>query len=173
MAQEPAAQKRAVAPKTGSVAAAEPVESVAAHVSEVFGKEMAHLRGDLQSDAAAAKRASAPASAVENLVAMLRDPRTVRQLVLVREVLDEKPGAVNARVLRFFDEYFDYRKAVDVFQARVPQYTPQNSMALVWATERVIARAVERALANNNKGNDNGNGKLNYKVGGFGLPDEK
>ncbi|MFM7073667.1 MAG: DUF1588 domain-containing protein [Planctomycetota bacterium] len=64
---------------------------------------------------------------------------------LVKNILGgDSPGvAANKRVLAFFDEYFDYRKAVDVFQARVPQNLPQNPHALVWATERLIARIVE------------------------------
>ena len=64
---------------------------------------------------------------------------------LVKNVLGgDAPGvAGNKRVLAFFDEYFDYRKAVDVFQARVPQNLPQNANALVWSTERTIARIVE------------------------------
>ncbi|MFM8891874.1 MAG: hypothetical protein ACKOTB_09695 [Planctomycetia bacterium] len=68
--------------------AAEPTASVAAHVSEVFGKEMAHLRGDIQGEAATTRLAAAAASPAQELVAMLRDPRTVRQLVLIREVLE-------------------------------------------------------------------------------------
>lgn len=87
---EPAAKrevKRGAASATAA-AASEPSASVAAHVSEVFGKEMAHLRGDIQADATAARLAAAPASSAQQLVAMLRDPGTVRNLVLIREVLE-------------------------------------------------------------------------------------
>lgn len=79
--------KGGAVPATAAVAA-EPTASVAAHVSEVFGKEMAHLRGDIQGEAATTRVAAAAASPAQELVAMLRDPRTVRQLVLIREVLE-------------------------------------------------------------------------------------
>lgn len=86
----PAAKRqpsRAPTPAMVSAAAAEPAASVAAHVSEVFGREMAHLRGDITGDAAGARVAVAPSSA-QQLVKMLRDPQTVRQLVLLREVFE-------------------------------------------------------------------------------------
>ena len=60
---------------------------------------------------------------------------------LVREVLDEKPGAVNARVLRFFDEYFDYRKATDVFK-EPPVGVTHRADEFVRETSQLITRIV-------------------------------
>jgi len=63
---------------------------------------------------------------------------------LVRELLDaEKPGDVNARVLRFFDEYFDYRKATGVFK-EVPQGLAGSYSAdrLVGETAKLVTRIV-------------------------------
>lgn len=70
--------------------------------------------------------------------------------MFVRELLDdEKPGAVNARVLRFFDEYFDYRKATDVFKEppvgvtyRAPEFVRETSQLLtrIVAEDRDVMR---------------------------------
>ncbi|MEY4180431.1 MAG: hypothetical protein RLY70_4005 [Planctomycetota bacterium] len=63
---------------------------------------------------------------------------------LVRELLDdEKPGEVNTRVLRFFDEYFDYRKATDVFkEPPIPLGSSFRAAELVNETAKLIARIV-------------------------------
>jgi hypothetical protein len=60
---------------------------------------------------------------------------------LVRELLEEKPGAVNARVLRFFDEYFDYRKATDVFK-EPPVGVAHRADDFVRETSQLITRTV-------------------------------
>jgi hypothetical protein len=63
---------------------------------------------------------------------------------LVRDLLDaEKPGAVNAHVLRFFDEYFDYRKATEVFkEPPSPLNAAYRADQLVRETATLIARIV-------------------------------
>jgi hypothetical protein len=61
-------------------------EAVARHVSEAFSHELAHLRGDLAT--AAPQPAAAPATQAQELVRLLRQPATVRQLILLGAVLD-------------------------------------------------------------------------------------
>lgn len=64
--------------------------SVARHVKDAFSQELAHLKGGLAEDAA--KSGTPPATAatqqMDELVQMLRNPATIRQAVLLREVLD-------------------------------------------------------------------------------------
>lgn len=61
---------------------------------------------------------------------------------LARELLDlDPPGAVNARVLRFFDEYFDYRKATDVFK-EPPVGVAYRADEFVRETSKLITRIV-------------------------------
>lgn len=61
---------------------------------------------------------------------------------LVRKLLGgDKPGiAENARVLRFFDEFFDYEKVVDVFKGGPPP--SYHAPKLAEGTKRLIARVV-------------------------------
>lgn len=63
---------------------------------------------------------------------------------LVGVLLDaEKPGTVNAQVLRFFDEYFDYRKATDVFkEPPIPLSSYYRPSELVNETAKLITRIV-------------------------------
>ena len=65
-------------------------ESVARHVQDAFSRELTHLRGAITQDepqAGAAPRTSAPTQA-EELMHLLRNPVTVRQVILLREILD-------------------------------------------------------------------------------------
>jgi hypothetical protein len=65
-------------------------ESVARHVQDAFSRELTHLRGAITQDepqAGAAPRTSAPTPA-EELMHLLRNPVTVRQVILLREILD-------------------------------------------------------------------------------------
>jgi hypothetical protein len=66
-------------------------ESVARHVQDAFSQELRHLRGTITQDDAQQTggnpRTSAPTQADE-LVHLLRNPATVRQMILLREVLD-------------------------------------------------------------------------------------
>ncbi|MFM7098361.1 MAG: DUF1588 domain-containing protein [Gemmataceae bacterium] len=60
----------------------------------------------------------------------------------VRELLDaEKPGVVNGRILRFFDEYFDYRKATDVFK-EPPVGVSYRPAEFVKETSQLVIRIV-------------------------------
>lgn len=55
----------------------------------------------------------------------------------------EKPGAPNARLLQFLDEYFDYRKATGVFkETPIPLSSSYRPNELVNETSRLIARVV-------------------------------
>lgn len=83
-----------------------------------------------------------PPQAIQTARAKIQPQLATREEVasLVRELLDgPRP---NARLLMFFDEYFDYKKAVSVFKD-VPQgiggYDPGR---LVRETERLIAHIV-------------------------------
>lgn len=58
---------------------------VGAHVREAFANEIAHLHSPLET---AGANLAGTVSVPHPLVALLRDPATLRQLVLVREVLD-------------------------------------------------------------------------------------
>ena len=65
-------------------------ESVARHVQDAFSRELKHLRGTITQDeaqAGGAPRTAAPTQA-EELVHLLRNPATIRQVILLREVLD-------------------------------------------------------------------------------------
>ena len=65
-------------------------ESVARHVQDAFSRELKHLRGTITQDdaqAGGAPRKVAPSQA-EELMHLLRNPATVRQVILLREVLD-------------------------------------------------------------------------------------
>jgi len=65
-------------------------ESVARHVQDAFSRELTHLRGTITQDDAQAggtPRPVAPTQA-EELMHLLRNPATVRQVILLREVLD-------------------------------------------------------------------------------------
>jgi len=65
-------------------------ESVARHVQDAFSHELTHLRGTIthdESKAGGAARTSAPTQA-EDLVHVLRSPTTIRQVILLREILD-------------------------------------------------------------------------------------
>lgn len=58
-------------------------ETVESHVREAFSRELPHLAAD-----AADTSRPAAATAAESLVRKLRDPATIRDLVILREVLD-------------------------------------------------------------------------------------
>jgi hypothetical protein len=63
---------------------------VARHVQDAFSRELTHLRGTItQEDAQAGgtPRLATPTQA-EELVHLLRNPSTIRQVILLREVLD-------------------------------------------------------------------------------------
>ena len=65
-------------------------ESVTRHVQDAFSRELTHLRGTITQDepqAGGASRTSAPTPA-EELMHLLRNPVTVRQVILLREILD-------------------------------------------------------------------------------------
>jgi len=65
-------------------------ESVARHVQDAFSRELTHLRSAITQDepqAGGAPRTSAPTRA-EELMHLLRNPVTVRQVILLREILD-------------------------------------------------------------------------------------
>jgi hypothetical protein len=66
-------------------------ESVARHVQDAFSHELKHLRGTIREDeaqqAGGTPRPTAPTQA-EELVHLLRSPATIRQVVLLREILD-------------------------------------------------------------------------------------
>jgi len=65
-------------------------ESVTRHVHDAFSRELTHLRGSITQDepqAGSAARTSAPTQADE-LMHLLRNPATVRQVILLREILD-------------------------------------------------------------------------------------
>jgi hypothetical protein len=92
-------QKKAVAPR--DLAARPPemppqpqqpqTESVARHVQDAFSHELTHLRGTIREDDAqqggGTPRPMAPTQA-EELVHLLRSPATIRQVILLREILD-------------------------------------------------------------------------------------
>ena len=66
-------------------------ESVARHVQDAFSRELTHLRGAIAQDdpkAGGAPVAVAPPTQAEELVHLLRNPATIRQVILLREVLD-------------------------------------------------------------------------------------
>ena len=67
-------------------------ESVARHVQDAFSRELTHLRGTITQDepqAGGASRTSASApTPAEELMHLLRNPVTVRQVILLREILD-------------------------------------------------------------------------------------
>jgi len=65
-------------------------ESVARHVQDAFSRELTHLRSTITQDepqAGGASRTSALTPA-EELMHLLRNPVTVRQVILLREILD-------------------------------------------------------------------------------------
>ena len=61
---------------------------VSRHVHDAFSRELTHLQGGLAHDEAAAAPASAAATQAAHLVQLLRSPATIRQVILLREVLD-------------------------------------------------------------------------------------
>lgn len=91
-------QKKAVTPRESAATTTETApqqrqpqsESVARHVQDAFARELTHLRGEIAQDepqAGGAPRASATTQA-DQLVHLLRNPSTIRQVILLREVLD-------------------------------------------------------------------------------------
>lgn len=91
-------QKKAVAPRDLAVRPPEmppqpqqpQTESVARHVQDAFSHELTHLRGTIREDDAqqgGGTQRPAPTQA-EELVHLLRSPATIRQVVLLREILD-------------------------------------------------------------------------------------
>lgn len=65
------------------------VDSVAEHVKGAFSQELSHLRGAIASETAASGAiAPAATTAAHEIAAMLRSPASVRQLVILREILD-------------------------------------------------------------------------------------
>ena len=87
------AVKREVAARITETAPQQPrpqSESVARHVQDAFSRELTHLRGTITQDepqAGGASRTSALTPA-EELMHLLRNPVTVRQVILLREILD-------------------------------------------------------------------------------------
>jgi hypothetical protein len=68
-----------------------PQDTVARHVQDAFGSHLSHLEGSLVHDAPPmiGDPTTAPAAAaVDDFVRMLRNPATIRQVILMREVLD-------------------------------------------------------------------------------------
>jgi hypothetical protein len=84
---------RETAAPTADVAARERTDntaSVSRHVQDAFSHELTHLRGELVHDAPKAGVVPPPAAArqVDELVQLLRNPATIRQAILLREVID-------------------------------------------------------------------------------------
>jgi len=72
---------------------AEQEVSVARHVQDVFSRELSHLRGAIkegepQGGVAVPAAALAGRAQTDELVHLLRSPATIRQVILLREVLD-------------------------------------------------------------------------------------
>lgn len=65
-------------------------ESVARHVQDAFSRELTHLRGTITQDEPQAGNASQTSALTpaEELMHLLRNPVTVRQVILLREILD-------------------------------------------------------------------------------------
>ena len=61
----------------------------------------------------------------------------------VRSMLDDPKGERNARVLKFFREYFEYNKAVDVFKDK-PSDLMHEPRQLVADTDRLVQYIVEQ-----------------------------
>jgi hypothetical protein len=91
-------QKKAAVPSEAAVQTTETAlqrqqpqsESVARHVQDAFSHELTHLRGSIAHEepkAGGAPRTPAPTQADE-LVHLLRSPATIRQVILLREILD-------------------------------------------------------------------------------------
>lgn len=76
----------------GTAAGGEPAAqgSVARHVQEAFPRPLSHLEGTLVHDEPPmiGDPAIKPAAATDAFVRMLRDPATIKQVILMREVLD-------------------------------------------------------------------------------------
>jgi hypothetical protein len=91
-ARESAATRADVAMREGNATRAgmDANASVARHVKDAFSQELAHLKGELAEDApkAGTPPATAATQQMDELVQMLRNPATIRQAVLLREVLD-------------------------------------------------------------------------------------
>lgn len=76
-------------PQPAARPAAPPSGGVARHVQDAFAHEIEHLASSLPSGPVAAAGPRPPAAPVAaELVAMLRNPATLRHLILLREVLD-------------------------------------------------------------------------------------
>jgi len=64
-------------------------ESVARHVKDAFSRELTHLQGTIKHDESKTGAAvPTAATQAEELVHLLRSPATIRQVILLREVLD-------------------------------------------------------------------------------------
>jgi len=65
-------------------------ESVTRHVKDAFSHELTHLRGAIAQDEPKAGGAAPtlPPTQAEELMHLLRSPATVRQVILLREILD-------------------------------------------------------------------------------------
>lgn len=103
---KPSKPRRAAAPAPGAArqparearAAAEPARpfgslgghggDVARHVGDAFAHEIGRLEPGAEGRAEATAGAAAPAGSVTDIAALLRNPATLRQMLLVREVLD-------------------------------------------------------------------------------------
>ena len=91
-------QKKVAVPREAAVRTTETAtqpqqpqsESVTRHVKDAFSHELTHLRGAIAQDepkAGGAARTLPPTQA-EELMHLLRSPATVRQVILLREILD-------------------------------------------------------------------------------------
>jgi len=91
-------QKKVAVPREAAVrtteTAAQPQqpqsESVTRHVKDAFSHELTHLRGAIAQDEPKAGGAAPtlPPTQAEELMHLLRSPATVRQVILLREILD-------------------------------------------------------------------------------------
>jgi len=67
----------------------EPTDSVARHVKDAFARELTHLQGTIKhDDAKTGGVVPTAATQAEELAHLLRSPATIRQVILLREVLD-------------------------------------------------------------------------------------
>jgi hypothetical protein len=98
-ASPPGGRSGAVGPRTraGREPRQKAVETdVAAHVRDVFGHEMRHLSSPLAGEMHDESPAL-PAARAGRILSLLRSPTGLRDLVVMREILDRPPSAVDTR----------------------------------------------------------------------------
>lgn len=69
---------------------------VAAHVQDVFGREMRHLSSPLAGEMHD-ESVDLPPARASRILSLLRSPTGLRDLVVMREILDRPPSAVDSR----------------------------------------------------------------------------